>query len=139
MKHFSLALILILASVQAKATDVVVNWTTPAANTDGSTPATFEGFNVYRSPTLPIVTGKVPGPLAGSSTSPIGPTVLTFTDKSVPPGTYYYAVSAWHCESAGCTESVATVSGAVTIKATPKTPGIPGTISITVNGVQAPN
>lgn len=120
------------------ATDVIINWTPPIANVDGTTPAAFEGFNLYRATTLPLIISKTPGPLAGSSTNPIGPGVLAYTDKNVAPGTYYYGVTAWHCETAGCTESVATVSGAVVVKVTPKTAAAPGAITITINGAQAP-
>lgn len=119
--------------------NVVISWTSPSANTDGSTPASFEGFNLYRTTTLPIVTGKTPGPIAGSSVNPLSVSTLNYTDRNVPPGTYYYGITAWHCDSASsCTESAAATSGAVVVKAVPKTPGVPGSLTVTVNSVQAP-
>lgn len=129
-------ILLALLSTQAQATDITLNWTAPQSNTDGTKPALFEGFNVYRSSTLPVVVGKTPGPIAGSSLNPLGPGILTFTDKNVPPGTYYYGVTAWHCDPTGCSESVAAVSGAVTINRVSSIPGVPGSITVTVNGVK---
>lgn len=132
MKKILIALTFSL-SAQAQATDIIINWTPPSANTDGSTPASYDGFNLFRGPTLPL-TLKI----AGGSDNPITKTTLAYTDKNVPPGNYYYAISAWHCESAGCTESIQTISGLITVKATASTPGVPGSITITINGVKLP-
>lgn len=130
-----LLLISILFAMPALATDVVINWTAPQTNADGSKPALFEGFNIYRGTALPLIIGKGPGPLAGGSTNPLSATTLIYTDKAVAPGTYYYGVTTWHCDTGGCSESIPNVSGAVVIKIIP---GPPGSITVTVNGVQAP-
>lgn len=117
---------ILMSFAEAKATDITLTWTAPTGNTDGTTPAKFEGFNVYRSTALPVVVGGIP--LAGKSPNGIAAATLTYTDKAVPPGTYYYAVTAWHCEAAGCTESgpatsVAVVVAVVVPKCNP--PGVP--------------
>lgn len=140
MKAIPLLLVTLLVMVLqvAHATDVTLTWTTPTANSDGTKPATFEGFNIYRGTALPLIIGKTPGPIAGSSTKPLSPTTLTYTDKTVPPGTYYYAVTAWHCEATGCTESLPTVTGATTIKVVVPTSNSPGNVTVTVNQVAAP-
>jgi hypothetical protein len=134
--------LLLVAAAPANASDVVLTWVAPTTNTDGSTPAAIGGYNVYRSLTSAIVAQKAGGaaPLAGGSGSTIAKTVLTYTDKNVPPGTYYYGVTAWYCDPTpvnGCTESAVTVSVPVTIVVV-KTAGKPGTITVTVNGVKVP-
>lgn len=138
MKKILILLLMATCIHQAEAADVTINWAAPLKNTDNSVPVLFEGFNLYRVSSLPIVTGKVPGPLVGSSANPLTPTTLAYTDKNVAPGTYYYGITAWHCDATGCTESVPTVTNAVIIKVVPKTPTAPGSITITVNGVQSP-
>jgi hypothetical protein len=124
---------------------VTLVWTPPIANTDGSTPANVQGYNVYRSTTLPVPTGAPAVPI--SKAVPLLAGTLTYIDTPVPAGTYYYAVTAWGCNvpnTGNCIEGPPLTSGAIMVvstppqPATPSTPGKPGSITVTVNGVQAP-
>lgn len=133
---FALLLLLPLTALAATPT-VVLTWTAPTANTDGSTPANVGGYNVYRSTSLPVPTGSPAKPISTGLTAKS----LTYIDTAVPLGTYYYAVTAWGCDmppTGNCVEGAPAISGAVRVVILVPKPGVPGSITVTVNGVQAP-
>jgi hypothetical protein len=124
-------------------TDVMLSWSAPTENTDG-TPVAFEGFNIYRS-TTPVFKNAANGgvaPIAGRAPNAIPPTQLSYVDKGLPDGTYYYAISAWHWDTASNTgaesELTPTVSVTLTtalpIPKTATTPAVPGSLHISVTG-----
>ena len=120
-------------------TDVTLTWSAPATNTDGSTPANIDGYNIYVAATDAALSA-LPNTLHGGSTLSVG-NVLTYTFKNVAPGTYVYAVTAWHWPPGGvATESaqsahVSAVVGAPVVTTT--TPSAPGSVKVTVT-VSAP-
>lgn len=140
MRLYLLALLLLTSMLARAATPtVVLTWKAPTANTDGSTPANVMGYNVYRSSQLPVPTGGTAVPISKGTS--LTASSLTYTDTAVPVGTFYYAVTAWGCDvpsTGNCIEGAPVVSGAVTIGNQPATPGAPGSVTVTVNGVQAP-
>lgn len=93
-------------TVKVSGSDVVLAWTAPTANTNGTTPAKVSGYNVYRStsPTIKQQTGTGgPAPYVGYSS--MLRTAVTFTDVGAAANDYYYAVTAWYCDTGGCGES----------------------------------
>lgn len=106
-------------SVAVSGTNTVLVWTPPTTNTD-ETPVKITGYNVYRSTTTPIKqqTGTgAPAPLVPYT---IKAGTLTYTDASSASLNDYYAISAWYCDSTGCTESV--TGPTVQATSTPQTP-----------------
>jgi hypothetical protein len=86
-------LLLVLLLGTAHAADVTLTWIPPIANTDGTTPALLGGYNIYSAATDAALTA-LPNTIAGGKALSVG-NVLTYTLKSVTPGTYVYAVTAW--------------------------------------------
>ncbi len=124
MKRFLLLLVLLASCPLAHATDVTLNWIPPTANADGSTPADIGGYNIYSAATDAALTAT-PGKALSVGN------VLTATIKNLAPGTYVYAVTTWYCVSVGnCTESIQSAHVSTTIS--PPTPGVPGSVKITV-------
>lgn len=134
MKRILLVILLALCALPVFAqtpAQLVITWKAPLANTDGSTPASVSGYNLYIEPTdaaltaLPTVTGGTPicppaGPFIGCGIS-LG-NVLTYTTVGLPTGTYSVAATAYFCTSASsCTESIQSVhmSGPVGTATTP--------------------
>lgn len=132
----TLIALLLLLPVTALAADVTLSWTAPTANTDGSTPPLIGGYNIYSAPTDAALTA-LPNTIAGGKTLSVG-NVLTYTFKSVIPGNYVYAVTTWYCTSGtSCVESVQSAHVSTTVSAPVATPGIPGSVKVTVS-VSAP-
>lgn len=87
----------------------VITWTKPTANADGSTPATVSGYNIWKDTTDAGLTAQK-NTTAGSKPWVDGsvlnsPDVLSYSLPSLPVGTYWFAVTAWHCDSSKCFES----------------------------------
>ena len=73
------------------------------------------GYNIYQGSTAAEATGKVNkivdgGPLNSAD-------VLSYDITITAPGTYYFAMDSWFCDSSGCTESAATPAVAYTVAA----------------------
>lgn len=95
-------------------TAVSVSWTAPTQNTDGSPLTDLASFNIYQGTSIPTLV-KV-----GTTTT------MGYTTPSLPPGTYFFAVSA--VNSAG-TESVLSASISATIAPpAPKVPNAPSDV-----------
>lgn len=128
--------LLILSIAAAHATDVTLTWSAPTVNSDGSTPPLIGGYNIYVASTDAALTA-LPDTLHGGKTNSVGK-VLTYTYKSVAPGTYYYAVTTWYCAGTGnCAESAQSAHVSTTVSPPVKTPGPPVNTKITVT-VSAP-
>lgn len=95
-------------------TAVSLSWTAPTQNTDGSALTDLASYNVYQGSSVPTLV-KV-----GTSTT------MTFTTPSLPPGTYFFAVSAVNTSG---TESVLSASISATVAPpAPKTPNAPSDV-----------
>ncbi len=120
-------------------TDVTLTWSAPTANVDGSTPVGVSGYNLYVAASDAALSA-LPDTLHGGTALSVG-NVLAYTFKSVAPGTYHYAVTAWYWPSGGsATESaqsahVSAVVGAPVL--IPPTPSAPGSVKVTIT-VSAP-
>lgn len=118
MKRAVMFVVFCLASCAVYAADVTLTWPAPTANTDGSTPAAVAGYNVYMAGSDAALTA-LPNTLNGCKSIAPGATppatgcyavsvgnVLTYLYKNLPPGTYFFAVTAWNCQTGQpCTES----------------------------------
>lgn len=139
MRKLILALLLLPYAAEA-ATSVTLSWTAPTANTDGSTPALVSGYNLYQDTSDAALSAQKPtaqgGKPAVNGTVLNSPAMLTYTLANVLPGTYYYALTAWYCTNVatgtGCVESVQSAHVSTTVAATPKVPGTPANIKISV-------
>lgn len=80
-----------------------LSWIGPTANTDGSMPASVDGYNVYlddsAAPSLATATK-----IAGGAGLPIPASQLSYVVTGLSAGKHNLAVQAWTCAS-GCAES----------------------------------
>jgi hypothetical protein len=133
----TILLLLIIAFANlAHATDVTLTWTAPTQNSDKSTPPLIGGYNIYVAATDAALTA-LPNTIAGGKALSVG-TVLTYTFKSVAPGTYFYGLTTWYCPRTssvgnGCMESVqaAHISQVVSAPAIPLQPNPPANVTAT--------
>ena len=119
-------------STLAQATDVTLGWTAPAANTDGSSPPVLSGYNIYMASTDAALSA-LPLQVNGGKPNVTVSNVLTYVYKSVAPGTYFYAITAWFCPGstgAGCVESVQSPHVSITVAPPVVVPGSPTNVKI---------
>lgn len=98
-------------------TSVDLSYTAPTKNTDGSPLTDLAGFKVYRGTTAANLT---------LLTTIASPTTLTYKDTGLPPGTWFYAVSAY------TTAGVESVRSAVGSAVTTATSTLTASVKITV-------
>lgn len=136
MKALISLVLALLVTAPVYATDVTLTWVAPTANADGSTPALVGGYNIYSAATDAALTA-LPDTQHGGKANSVGK-VLTYTYKSVAPGTYYYAITTWYCaDSTNCAESAQSAHVSVTVSPPAKVPGPPANTKVTVT-VSAP-
>lgn len=80
-----------------------LSWTAPTSNTDGSTPATVDGYDVYQddSAAPSAATAKK---IAGDSSTggAIPASQLSLVINGLSPGKHNFAVHAWECQTSPC-------------------------------------
>jgi hypothetical protein len=139
-----ISLCAVASALAATPNQLLITWTPPASNSDGSTPALIGGYNLYIEPTAAALTalpnnttGGTPlcaatGPFVGCAIS-VG-NVLTYTTINLPVGVYFVTATTWYCATGGaCLESPQgpQVSGTVALPVVTATPKPPATITVT--------
>jgi hypothetical protein len=109
--------------------DVVLTWTAPTANTNGSAVAstayTFKSYFIYRS-ACPIPP-QLGTPYAGQTPAP-AITGLTYTDTGAAALGDCYGATAWYCDATGCSQSA--LSNVVQAVALLPVPVVTGTVTL---------
>lgn len=95
-------------------------WTAPTQNTDGSALTDLAGYNIYQGTTVGnlVKVGSIALPAA------------SYTTPSLPPGTYYFTVTAVNAK--GTESAQSPVVSTVLAPPPPKVPGAPTGVKITV-------
>ena len=109
-----------------------LTWTVPSLNTDGSTPASVSGYNLYSAATMALLQA-LPLSINGGTPTVNGttlnaPNLTTYTVNAAPAGIIWWAVTAWFCTTATCTESVQSAPVMVTVSDAAKTPAPPSNL-----------
>lgn len=122
----------LLATLPAKAADVMLTWSAPTANVDGSVPPLIGGYDIWVAPDDASLSALPDTLHGGKPAGSVGSALQTYTFKNVAPGNYVYAVSTWACPATGCVVSTQSAHVSTTVSPPVITPGLPGSVKITV-------
>lgn len=107
---------------------VLVSWTAPTTNTDGSQLTDLAGFNIYRGTSATTL----------ARIKSVGANVLSYSDAGLGNGTYFYGVTAVNANSKESDQakspSVVTKASSLAANVTPgisPVPSTPGAITVT--------
>jgi hypothetical protein len=101
---------------------VTLSWTPPTKNSDGTTLTDLAGYNIYQGATAETLVKTYTVPVSASS----------YTTLTLPPGTYYFAMTAFNAANSESTRTPSVSTRLAPPPSKPSVPGRPDNVKITV-------